>query len=412
MLRSRRGRGLQFPKIAAVTTLALALAACGSSSSDSGDSVNPTASTPTGAPIKLMVIAQLTATNQPETPQAVAGAKAAASAINARGGIGGRPVEITGCDGKTDPNAAATCARKAASQGYVATVGQVSGTGDAIAPVQKQNGMASIAPYPLSPADFSSPIAFPLAAGGPAVTAGVARNLGTEGAKTVGVAYFGNAAGATSLPFVKTGLAGTGARTGPEIPVAPGTADLAPVAEATTKGADAAALVLQPDDAVHFIQVARQSGIAAKIGMPAQDPELFKKLGSAGDGVYVATQFAPQTSDVPGIKQYLRDMQQYAKDSKLDDYSLNAWLGVQTFTKMVAQQKLNTIDKSTVLAGMGKLVNLDLGGVVAPYTTTTENKMPGFNRIFHPQVQLGTVKDGEIVTDGKWVNPFLPASAR
>ncbi|WP_432198166.1 ABC transporter substrate-binding protein [Streptomyces sp. bgisy027] len=390
--------------------LAVTMAACGSSSSDSGPAVEPGDPSLTGSPIKLMVIAQLTATNQAETPQTVSAAKASASAINARGGIGGRPLQILSCDDKVDANAAAACARKAVSDGAVATVGQVSAMGAAINPVLQQNGMANIGPYPLSASDFSSPSSFPLCAGGPAAIAGVARNLGTNGAETVGLAYFGNAAGATSVPFVTTGLAGTGAKAGPKVPVPPGTADLAPVAAATTKGADAAVLALQPDDAVHFVQVARQSGNTAKLGMPAQDPGLFKKLGGAGDGLYVATQFAPQSSSVPGIKQFLADMEKYARGTRLDDYALNAWLGVQAFEKMLAQQKPATIDTATVKAGMSRLVNLDLGGVVAPYTTTKESEMPGLNRIFGPQVQLGTIKNGQIVTDGKWVNPFLPAS--
>ncbi|KKD06626.1 ABC transporter substrate-binding protein [Streptomyces sp. WM6386] len=391
--------------------LALTMAACGgSTASDTKSVAEPSGPLPTGEPIKLMVIAQLSTTNQTETSEAVSAAKAAASAINARGGIGGRPLQILGCDDKTDANAAAACARKAASEGAVATVGQASAMGDTINPVLKQNGLANIGPYPLSASDFSSPASFPLCAGSPAVIAGIARKLGTSSAKTVSVAYFGNSAGATSVPFVTAGLAGTGAKIGPKVPVAPGTADLAPVVAAATKGADAAVVSLLADDAVHFVQVARQSGNTTKLGMPAQDPGLLKKLGSAGDGLYVATPFAPQNSSVPGIKQFLSDMKQYAKDIRLDDFSLNAWLGVQTFQKMAAQQKLTTIDKATVEAGMGKLVKLDLGGVVAPYTTTAENKMPGLNRIFSPQVQLGTVKDGQIVTDGKWVNPFLPAS--
>ena len=45
----------------------------------------------------------------PIFPERIAGAEAAADAINAAGGIGGRPVQILSCDQKNDAAAEATC---------------------------------------------------------------------------------------------------------------------------------------------------------------------------------------------------------------------------------------------------------------------------------------------------------------
>ena len=80
-----------------------------------------TAAKPTGAPLKLMVVYEgVGPISSPEVPE---GAIAAAKAINARGGIKGRPVQIIACDTKNDPTTATGCGRRAVSDGVVAMVG-------------------------------------------------------------------------------------------------------------------------------------------------------------------------------------------------------------------------------------------------------------------------------------------------
>ena len=50
-------------------------------------------------------------------------ANAYADYINARGGIAGRPLEVTVCDEQFDPAVATTCARHAVEEGMVSIVG-------------------------------------------------------------------------------------------------------------------------------------------------------------------------------------------------------------------------------------------------------------------------------------------------
>src|SRR4051812_42338347 len=79
-----------------------------------------TGTKPTGAPLKLMVVYEgRGASASPDVPE---GAIGAAKAINARGGIKGRPVQIIRCDTKNDPNVATQCGRKAVANGVVAMV--------------------------------------------------------------------------------------------------------------------------------------------------------------------------------------------------------------------------------------------------------------------------------------------------
>src|SRR3954466_5422545 len=56
-------------------------------------------------------------------PEHSVGLKAAVTAINKRGGIKGRQIQLSTCPDKQDQNTAAACARRAVSENPVAVVG-------------------------------------------------------------------------------------------------------------------------------------------------------------------------------------------------------------------------------------------------------------------------------------------------
>src|SRR5262245_324574 len=111
----------------ALLGLVLVAAACSSSSKSSssthatsagntagttaGGTAGSTGAAPSGTPIKLgvMTAVQTNAVSQPWIPQA---AKIGAAAVNAAGGILGRPVQIDFCDDHYTPQGAALCAQK------------------------------------------------------------------------------------------------------------------------------------------------------------------------------------------------------------------------------------------------------------------------------------------------------------
>jgi len=102
--------------IATVTVLIAALAVVGLAGAQSSKTL-------AGPPIKVMAMEAYTIPSSglvdPHFPAALARAKA----INAAGGIKGRPVTVIRCDTKSDPNQAAACARKAVSEKVVAVIG-------------------------------------------------------------------------------------------------------------------------------------------------------------------------------------------------------------------------------------------------------------------------------------------------
>src|SRR5271155_373699 len=138
-----------------------------------------------GAPIKIINISMVTSPvygqPSPETPATI---KAAASVINAAGGLDGHPIKVIVCDDKGNLNDAANCAREAVSDGVVAAVGDNSPTGTAIDPILESAGIATIGPNPLSATDLSSPNSFTVQSGFLTVT-GAAVALEQAGAKRI-----------------------------------------------------------------------------------------------------------------------------------------------------------------------------------------------------------------------------------
>ena len=135
-------------------------------------------------PIRFMVIAG----TGPGTTGAdiVPGAHAAVEAINARGGVNGRKLEMEHCDPKNDPNRAGACARKAAEdETILVTVGNalLSG-GEQVNPVLEKAGLAAIATKAYGPSDWNSPNVFTVEGGGPSGASGAAVILAAKGAKT------------------------------------------------------------------------------------------------------------------------------------------------------------------------------------------------------------------------------------
>ncbi len=107
----------------------------------------------TGPPIKLMVMFE--GTGAVATPEVVEGAKAAADAINAAGGVDGSPIVLENCDLKNDPNAATACGNQAVSDGVVAVVSPVSANAGQYFPILEKAQIPVVGNVPAAAADFT-----------------------------------------------------------------------------------------------------------------------------------------------------------------------------------------------------------------------------------------------------------------
>ena len=127
-----------------LAAFSLIATACGGSSSDGETSSSAVESTeqtsdetsnePTGEPLRVMTVTTLNAAGP--TYQNIANtAQAYAEYINARGGIAGRPLEVTVCDEQFDPAVATSCAREATEGDMVSIVGSFTFFAESIVPV-------------------------------------------------------------------------------------------------------------------------------------------------------------------------------------------------------------------------------------------------------------------------------------
>ena len=141
------------------------LAACGGSSSSSDETDAPADTTeevvqPTGEPLKVMV---LTPINSPISsyPNIAKAAEIYQQWVNDRGGIAGRPLEVTICDDKADPNESAACGRKAVANKDIAIVGSFTLDVSSLMPILEANSIPWFgACCPVSATEFSSPMSF------------------------------------------------------------------------------------------------------------------------------------------------------------------------------------------------------------------------------------------------------------
>lgn len=406
--------------VASIATVAAVLSGCSSGSSSASSpssghtSPSSAAASPTGTPIKLLMIAQITdpVEGQP-VPEVASGANAAIDAINAAGGIGGRPLQLTVCDDADNETKAAACAREAGSIGAVATVGDTTQWGAAVDPILLSEHVAAIGVNPLTPADFSLSNMFPIEPGGAATTAGEAVALVKAGAKHIVVARVDNPASAITDTFVNAALAPYHLKIFKDVPVPATAPDLSSyVADATSGGADGVLVAMNQNQGDQFLEALRQAGATLPIAAASSvlPPTAVATLGSAADGVLVSSEFLPIDAGGPGISAFLADLQKYEPTAEKDDFSLNGWVAVDAFDKAISQLHLTNITATTVLAGMKQVRDLDLGGVV-PNWSTVPLKVPGLSQNFNPAVMLARVQSGKVLPSSASFTYPLPGTA-
>jgi branched-chain amino acid transport system substrate-binding protein len=349
-------------------------------------------------------------------PQVDAAIHAAAKAINKSGGINGRPLTISICDGKTptDPTPSIACTKAAvANNAVVAEVGDYTSFGDQITPILNDGGVTNIGPVPLSSAQLSLPNSYPLmgSEGG-----GLGVLMADHGAKTIGEAYVDIPAGAGSIAFANIflGKGRNGQKVDATVPISLTATDVTPQV-ATLKDMDGVALSLAPTQVAQYITAWKQAGYKQILGAPALAmlPTELKTLGSTANGVYIVSGLPIITSNNPGVKMFKAEMKAYDSKASLDTTSLNAWMSVWAFAK-VARTIQGDVTRKSVAQAWASLGAFDLFGML-PAQLNFQNHPVGIaslDRVFNVWVQYGQVKNGTIVDLKKgWVSLVVPPKA-
>ena len=258
----------------------------------------------TGPPIKLMVMFE--GTGAVATPEVAEGAKAAADAINAAGGVDGSPIVLENCDLKNDPNAATACGNQAVSDGVVAVVSPVSANAGQYFPILEKAQIPVVGNVPAAAADFTSVDSFPLYGGIVSASAGLALELATlAGSKAVSLARIDLAAASAIGIFANQALAPLGLKVINDVSIPVGAPDMSTyVASVLQGGTDGVLVGLSGQDATNFIIALKQSNPTIPISATTTDfAGVVKALGDAANGIYV-TGLLQQRDDRPhGVRQ-------------------------------------------------------------------------------------------------------------
>lgn len=352
------------------------------------------------APIRFMVIAG----TGPGTTGAdiVPGAQAAVDAINARGGVNGRKLEIEHCDPKNDPNRAGACARKAAEDATIlATVGNaLLGGGEQVNPILEQAGMAAIATKAYVPADWNSPNVFTVDLGAPSGGAGSAVILAGRGAKNFTVVSIQVPALVTMLDFVEKLVLPNfpGTKIDKRVLMPPATTDVTPyVAEALRGNPDGIAVIPTRGLAIPFIRALRAQGFKGIITTGATvvaAEDLSGPLKGFTDNLILAGGFSRTGK---GWDDFTAAMARHQPAVQYTEQAVVSWIGVNQLA-YVAGRVSGTLTRAAVFKAMGELKDYSTDGLTPNIDYSKPLAVPGYVRAFNPTTVEDKVENDKIIT--------------
>jgi ABC-type branched-subunit amino acid transport system substrate-binding protein len=352
-------------------------------------------------PIRFMVIAG----TGPGTTGSdiVPGATAAVEAINARGGVKGRKLEMEHCDPKNDPNRAGACARKAASdETIVATVGNAlnSGGGEQVNPILEKANMAAIATKAYVPYDWISPSVFTVDLGAASGAAGSTVILTSKGIKNFTIVSLQVPAVVTMLDFVDKLVMPNypQAKVDKRVLMPPATTDVTPYVAETLRGDPEAVLVIVTRGlAIPFVKALRAQGFKGPIATGATvvaQEDLTGALKGYTDGLVLAGGFSRTGK---GWDDFSAAMAKYQPDVQYTEQAVVSWIGVNQLAS-VANRIDGPITREKVLKAMNELKNYSTDGLTPNLDYTMPPTVPGYTRAFNPTAVEDRIEGDKIVT--------------
>ena len=354
---------------------------------------------PSGDPLKVMTVTTLNAAGP--TYQNIANtAEAYADYINARGGIAGRPLEVTVCDEQFDPAVATTCARQAVEEDMVSVVGSFTFFAESIVPVIAESDITWFGPCcPITPSELTSPHSFPIG-NQPMYAVGAVKRAIDDGCANIsaviieGAEIFTppmeNAIGALGQSFV-------------DVISLPATAQdySAEVAQATD-GADCVIGIISETPYITWNTAWSQSGTDARQYGPQGNLNEISAAGNeeATDGDVIAGMY-PDLSTAPW-DEYRVALDEAGLDLSEQDYNslggMGTWAAFVGFTQ-IAETIDGDITAASFFEAASNTSTLDLNGMVPVLDFTQEwtDGLEGYQRLFNRSVVFSTLEDGKVV---------------
>jgi ABC-type branched-subunit amino acid transport system substrate-binding protein len=366
------------------------------------DSAAPTdsAAAPTGDPLKVMTVTTLNAAGP--TYQNIANtAKAYEKYINSRGGIAGRPLEVTVCDEQFDPAVATTCARQAVEDKMVSVVGSFTFFAESIVPVIAESKITWFGECcPITPSELTSPDSFPVG-NQPMYAVGAVSQAVKDGCKKINAVIIDGAQ--VFIPPMENAMKALGMSFGTEVILPPTSQDYsAEVAQATTGDVDCVVAVISETPFTTWNTAWAQSGTTARQYGPQGNLNAVSAKGAeeATDGDIIAGMY-PDISTAPW-DEYRKALDEAGLDTTELDYNslggMGTWAAFVAFTQ-IAETIDGDITAEAFFDAATATTKLDLNGMVPVLDFTKEwtGGLEGYNRLFNRSVVFSKLEQGKVV---------------
>ena len=393
--------------------MALALTACGGSSSAGQSTTSSPPASPsssataaTGATVDVWTAAPIGAVGA-SAPQRSAGVKAAFRYLNAHGGLGPlhQRVSVKVCNTQLTPQGEIQCGQRATSDpkaiAYIAPIIVIS-TAPFMAGLKKA-GMADVNPAVSDTSEATSPISFPLASEilAPAACAAMAPHA--VNAKTVG---FAGSATPVSAQEVSTGVtaatkAGFSSVGSVSIPFT--ATDLTPFAtQLAQKNPQLNILVLSPQGNAEWLAAEQRLGHTTPTCTTdaLTPPQVLLGLGAAANAFYTSANFPdPTWTGYPLLTEFRA---QAAAETAAGDAAasisaansgsevLAGWLGSQAVIQ-AANNATGALTKATLLTALNHTTvtfGTGAGQLIPPINFAKPNPNPQYTRVFNSTMFL------------------------
>jgi ABC-type branched-subunit amino acid transport system substrate-binding protein len=392
--------------LAIVMALAAVIAGCGSSSksSSTASSSSSAAAKPTftGKPV-VVSVTSFANTQLGSEAQAWAGAKAAARAIDAKGGIKGHELEIQTCNDNADPNGEVRAPRQAVQSSAIATAGDLTLFNDkGFLTELLHGGVTAVGDSTPEPPENELPNSYPIdfSPGGLAQCASPAIRKAT-GQTKVGTVVQNVPASVDDGELIDAAAHTLGAGPAGKVVVSTGVSDYAPIVEQVSGlHTNLLGVIMGTPAFTAFLaagtSAAHSYDVCSIDGLLNGDPLI--KLASAAGNFYLGAALPPLSAvtQYPGLKLFIADMkaEQAAGDSAASttptDYvstALRSWLAVNVIAQ-IAGKLPNPTSRAAFTAAIAKSKGVTTDGILPPLNFTKPQGAGPFARVFNPNAFL------------------------
>ncbi len=397
---------------AACITVALVTAGCSSSSDGSTDTTGAPATeaaaeapaaeapaAPTGDPINVMTVTTLNAAG-PTYKNIANTAMAYEKYINARGGIGGRPLKVTVCDEQFDPAVATTCARQAVDEGMVSIVGSFTYFAESIVPVIAESDITWFgACCPITPSELTSKHSFNIG-NQPMYAVGAVKRAVDDGCKNINAVIIDGAQ--IFVPPMENAAKALGTKFGKTVILPPTAQDYSAEVAQASDGADCVISIMSETPFVTWNTAWTQSGTEARQYGPQGNLNSVSAKGNEAstDGDIIAGMY-PDISSAPWAE-YLVGLNEGGYDINELDYNslggMGTWAAFVGFTK-IAETVTGDLTAKSFFDAASTTSSLDLNGMVPVLDFTKEwtDGLKGYERLFNRSVVFSKLENGKVV---------------